>query len=56
MQLQINPTFIDDTAEAETGPEPESRQPAKETLSIETKSETFEPCRLPLDTRLLHDL
>jgi hypothetical protein len=41
VQLQINPTFMGDTAEAEAGPEPGSRKLIMETLSIETKSETL---------------
>jgi hypothetical protein len=41
VQLQINPTFIGDTAEAEAGPEPGSRKLIMETLSIETKNETL---------------
>src|ERR1019366_10451801 len=41
VQLQINPTFMGDTAEAGAGPQPESRTLTTETLSIETKSETL---------------
>jgi hypothetical protein len=41
VQLQINPTFMGDTAEAEAGPEPGSRKLIMETLSIETKNETL---------------
>ena len=41
VQLQINPTFMVDTAETGAGPQPESRKLTTETLSIETKSETL---------------
>src|ERR1035438_10098341 len=47
VQLQINPTFMGNTAEAGAGPQPESRELITKMLSIETKSDPLRTMPFP---------